>query len=422
MNEDFLHFVWKFKLPGQNCHTTAGESLHLLKPGEHNHDAGPDFINAQVKIGDTLWAGNIEIHIRSSDWKRHRHQLDEAYDNIILHVVFEDDLPVRRKSGELIPALVLKDILHPGMYETYNYFLNNHLWIPCAFRLPEVRSVVVSDWITALSVARLERKASEQEGLLQYSNGDWNQAFYESLAGTLGFKINKQPFEQMARQTPLQYIEKHKDQLFQVEAILFGQAGLLDGHYRDEYPKLLRKEYQHLKHKFSLRPVSGHLWKFLRLRPNNFPTVRLAQLAMILHDRAHLFSEIIENPDYKNLHSLFAVGVSDYWKDHYYFDRPSKVMNKKISSLTAELIMINNVVPFLFLYGKMKGKQVFCDKAVSLLESLSPESNSVTRKFTEFGIDPGSASQSQGLLEMKSNYCDLKKCLECRIGVELIKY
>jgi hypothetical protein len=421
MTEDFLHFVWKFKLPGQNCHTAVGEVLHLLKPGDHNHDAGPDFINAQVKIGDTLWAGNIEIHIRSSDWKRHRHQFDEAYDNIILHVVFEDDLPVRRKSGELIPTLVLKDILHPGMYETYNYFLNNHLWIPCAFRLPEVKSLVVSDWLTALSVARLERKATELEGILEYSGGDWNQAFYESLAGTLGFKINKLPFEQMARQTPLQCIEKNKDQLFQVESILFGQAGLLDGLYRDEYPKLLKKEYLHQKNKFSLKPVSGHLWKFLRLRPNNFPTVRLAQLAMILHERAHLFSEIIENPEYKHLNGLFSVGVSDYWKDHYYFDRPSKVMSKKISSLTAELIMINNVVPFLFLYGKMKGKQVFCDKAVNLLESLSPESNSVTRKFTEFGIEPDSASQSQGLLELKANFCDLKKCLECRIGVELLK-
>lgn len=421
MTEDFLHFIWKFRLQGQKFHSATGEELFLIKPGEHNHDSGPDFMNAQVKIGATLWAGNVEIHIRSSDWKRHRHQQDEAYDNIILHVVYEDDLPVRRKSGELIPALVLKDILHPAMHETYNYFLNNHLWIPCAFRLPEVRSMIVNDWLTALSIKRLERKAAGLEGLLEYSGNDWNQAFYEALAGTLGFKINKQPFEQMARQTPLVFIEKHKDQLFQVEAILFGQAGLLENIYLGEYPKKLKKEYQHLKNKFSLVPVSGHLWKFMRLRPNNFPTIRLAQLAMLLHRRSHLFSKIIENPDYEHLLDLFSVHVSEYWKEHYYFDRPSKSLGKSISSSTAELVIINNVIPFLFLYGNLKGQSHYRDKALALLESISPESNRVTKKFAEFGIKPDSASQSQALLEMKEYYCDTKKCLECRIGLELIK-
>jgi hypothetical protein len=421
MNEDFLHFTWKFRLQGQNFHTSTGEDLYLVKPGEHNHDSGPDFMNAQVKISDTLWAGNVEIHVRSSDWTRHRHHQDEAYDNIILHVVYEDDLLIKRRCGEPMPTLVLKNVLHPEMFETYNFFLNNHLWIPCAFRLPEVRSMVVNDWLTALSVSRLERKSTELEGLLNYSGNDWNQAFYEALASTLGFKINKQPFEQMARQTPLQYIEKHKDQLFQVEAILFGQAGLLENKYKGEYPKKLKKEYQHLKNKFSLKPVSGHLWKFMRLRPNNFPTIRIAQLAMMLHLRNHFFSEITEKPVYDHLHGFFSVGVSDYWKDHYYFDRPSKIMNKSISTSTVELIMINNVIPFLFLYGKIKGLPRYQDKAVSLLETIGPESNSIIRKFTEFGIKPDTASQSQALLELKTNYCDQKKCLECRIGLDLIK-
>jgi hypothetical protein len=420
MTEDFLHFIWIFRLQDRQFHTTAGEGLAIIKPGEHNHDSGPDFINAQVKIGGTLWAGNVEIHIRASDWTRHKHHHDEAYDNIILHVVFEDDLVVRRRSGEPIPTLALKDILHPELFETYNFFLNNHLWIPCAFRLPEVRGIVISDWLTALSVKRLERKAEELEKLLTYSGNDWNQAFFEALATTFGFRINRAPFELLARQTPVQCLIKHKDQLFQIEAMLFGQAGFLESKYRGEYPKKLKKEYSHLKNKFSLKSVPGHLWKFMRLRPNNFPTIRLAQLAMLLHLRTHLFSNILENPVYEQLQDFFKVSVSDYWKEHYYFDRPSRNIGKTISASTVDLILINNVIPFLFLYGRLKGQPIYQDKALELLESIAPESNSITRRFSEFGIKPESAAQSQSLLELKTNYCDLRKCLECRIGLELI--
>lgn len=421
MTEDFLHYIWKFKMAGRNFHTTEGEDLLIVKTGEHNHNAGPDFEGAQLRLGETLWAGNVEIHIRSSDWIRHRHQQDEAYNNIILHVVFEDDLVIKRRNGERMPTLVLKEVFPPDIYETYNYFLNNHLWIPCAIRLAEVRDVVINDWLTALSVSRLERKAMDLENLLQYTGNDWNQAFFQALAATLGFRINKQPFELLARHTPVQCLEKHRDQLFQVEALLFGQAGLLDGRYREEYPKKLKKEYQHLKNKFSLKPVSGHLWKFMRLRPNNFPTIRLAQLAMLIHLRSNLFSEIIENADYDRLIGFFSVGVSDYWKDHYYFDRPSKNITKSISPSTVELIMINNVIPFFFVYGKLKGQQYYQDQAFALLESIPAESNSIIRNFIEFGIVPSSASQSQALLELKTNYCDQKKCLECRIGLDLIK-
>lgn len=421
MTEDFLHFVWKFRTQGQSFHTTAGESILLVKPGEHNHDAGPDFVNAQVRIGDTLWAGNVEIHVRSSDWMRHKHQHDEAYDNVILHVVFEDDLAVRRRNGEPVPALELKEVLHPGLFETYNYFLNNHLWIPCAFRLREVKEIVMTDWLTALTIKRLERKTGALENLLAYSGNDWNQAFYESVASTFGFRINRQPFEMVARQTPVHYLTKHKDQLFQIEAMLFGQAGLLEVKYRGDYPKKLRKEYSHLRNKFNLTPVPGHLWKFMRLRPNNFPTIRLAQLAMLFHLRTHLFSSILENPDYGRLQEFFKVSVSDYWKEHYYFDRPSRNIGKTISSDTIDLIIINNVVPFLFLYGKLKNQPVYREKALALMDSIGPETNRIIRKFGEFGIRPLSAAQSQSLIELKTNYCDEKKCLDCRIGTELIR-
>jgi hypothetical protein len=421
MNEDFLHFIWKFRLTGRIFHTNSGETLEVISTGEHNHDAGPDFLNARIKLGDTLWAGNVEIHVRSSDWIRHRHQHDSAYDNVILHVVYENDLEIRRRSGENIPALVLNGLIEPDVYDTYNYFLNNHLWIPCALRLPEVREIVVRDWLASLAIRRLERKAVEIGERLAFYANDWDQAFFEALSSTFGFRINKQPFELLARNTPVLYLEKHKDNLFQVEAMLFGQAGFLEGKYRTSYPKLLKKEYQHLRVKFGLEAISGHLWKFMRLRPNNFPTIRIAQLAMLIHTRSHFFSQIIQQSDYSQICDYFNVGVSDYWQSHYYFDRPSRNIGKTISTSTVDLIIINNVVPFLYLYAKHSGKEEYVDKAVALQEKINPESNSLIRKYAEFGIRPASAGESQGLIELKTNYCDRKRCLDCRIGLELIK-
>jgi len=421
MTEDFLHFIWKFRLTGRKFHTVSGEALEVIGTGEHNHDAGPDFVNARIKLGDTLWAGNVEIHVRSSDWIRHRHQHDNAYDNVILHVVYENDLEIRRRSGENIPALVLNGLIAPGVYDTYNYFLNNHLWIPCALRLPEVREIVIRDWLASLAIRRLERKADEIRERLAFYANDWDQAFFEALSSTFGFRINKQPFELLARNTPVLCLEKHKDNLFQLEAMLFGQAGFLEGKYRTAYPKLLKKEYRHLRVKFGLESVSGHLWKFMRLRPNNFPTIRIAQLAMLIHTRSHFFSQIMQQSDYSQICDYFNVGVSDYWQSHYYFDRPSRNIGKTISTSTIDLIVINNVIPFLFLFARHSGKDEYADKAIALLEKINAESNAHIRKFAEFGIRPASAGESQGLIELKTNYCDRKRCLECRIGLELIK-
>jgi hypothetical protein len=420
MTEDFLHYLWKFRLAGQKLWSVGEEELVVLSPGEHNPDAGPDFLNARILLGGTTWAGNVELHVRSSDWRRHRHEKDPAYDNVILHAVYENDLEIRRKSGEIIPTLLLAEHCGGEAYDRYNQFLNNHLWVSCANRLHEVRKVVTDDWLTSLSIARLERKCRELETMLDYNAGDWQQAFFEALACTLGFRINKVPFEQVARQTPVQHLLRHKDNLLQVEAMLFGQAGLLEGRYHDEYPKLLKNEYIHLKHKFSLEPVPGHLWKFLRIRPNNFPTIRLAQMAMLLHLHSNLIGEILESPDYEKLRSIFALGVSDYWKSHYYFDRPSNAHGKSMSASTIDLVMINNVIPFLFLYGQLKQKPEMKEKAIGMLEEIMPESNSVTRGFATFGLRAETASGSQALLELKSAYCDQKKCLQCRIGLELI--
>jgi hypothetical protein len=421
ITEDFLHYLWKFRLAGEKLWSVAGEELLVLSPGEHNPDAGPDFLNARINLGGTTWAGNVEIHVRSSDWRRHRHEKDPAYDNVILHVVSENDLEIRRKSGEPIPALVVGEHCRGDAFETYQHFLNNHLWIPCAGTLPEARPVVVADWLTSLSVMRLERKCRDLKQLLDYNAGDWQQAFFEALASTMGFRINQQPFEQMARQTPVQHLMRHKDHLEQLEAMLFGQAGFLEGRYRDDYPKKLKKEYLHLKHKFGLHPVPGHLWKFLRIRPNNFPTIRLAQMAMLYHLHSNLIGEVLEGSDLQKIRQVFALEVSGYWKSHYFFDRPSKLRTKSMSESTVDLILINNVIPFLFLYGDLKGSQAMKDKAVRMLEEIPPESNRVTRGFEQFGLRARSAAQSQALLELKSHYCDPKRCLQCRIGLDLIK-
>ena len=420
MTEDFLHYLWKFRLEGEELRTVEGEELVIISPGEHNPDAGPDFLNARINLGGTIWAGNVELHVRSSDWRRHRHEKDPVYDNVILHAVYDHDLEIRRKNGELIPALELRNKCGSETYETYNYFVNNHLWVPCALRLREVKKIVMDDWLTSLSVARLERKCTELDKLLEYNHGDWHQSFFEALSSTLGFRINKQPFELMARQTPIHCLLKHKDQLFQVEAMLFGQAGLLDGRYRDNYPKKLKKEYLHLKNKFSFEPVPGHLWKFLRIRPNNFPTIRLAQMAMLIHVHYNLIGEILETHEPDKLRDIFTLGVSDYWKTHYYFDRPSSSRGKSMSSSTISLIMINNVIPFLFLYGKLKNQPGMQEMALRMLGDILPESNSITRGFANFGIIAENAADSQALLELKNCYCDRKRCLQCRIGLELI--
>ncbi len=421
MTEDFLHYLWKFRLAGENLWSVTGEELLVLSPGEPNPDAGPDFLNARIVLGGTTWAGNVELHVRASDWRRHRHEKDPAYDNVILHAVYENDLDIHRKNGELIPALVLKDFCRIEAFETYNHFLNNHLWIPCGNSISEVRPLLLGDWLTALSVMRLERKCSELKQMLDYYSGDWQQAFFEVLASTLGFRINKLPFEQLARQTPVIHLSRHKDQLFQVEAMLFGQAGLLEGRFKDDYPKRLRKEYLHLRHKFSLQPVPGHLWKFLRIRPNNFPTIRIAQLSMLYHRQANIIGDILETKEMDKIRGLFALEVSEYWKSHYFFDRISGKHGKVMSEGTIDLILINNVIPFLFLYGDLKMKPEMKEKAMMMLEAIPAETNRVIRGFAELGIRAETASQSQALLELKGNFCDSKKCLQCRIGLDLIR-
>jgi hypothetical protein len=421
MTEEFLHYVWKFRLNNRKLKTTDGKSLELIRSGEHNSDSGPDFLNAMLKLDGTLWAGNVEIHVKSSEWAQHEHDKDEAYDNIILHAVYESDQPVTRKNGEIIPTLRLKDYFSKNAYKAFTDFLNNHLWIPCAATIGTIRPVITKSWIEALCVERLEERLKTVQKLLLYTNNDWNQALYHSLAGSFGARVNKEPFELLARMTPLNFLHKHRDSLFQLESVLFGQAGLLDKDCHEQYPFDLRKEYEHLKNKFKLTSLPGHIWKFLRLRPNNFPTIRLAQLASLLHVHPELPGQILEPFDPVELRKLFRVGVSDYWRSHFHFDKISAVSEKTLGDTAIDLIFINTVIPFIFAYGRIQNNSRFSDLALDLFNQVAAENNSIIRNFKNFGVDATNAGDSQGLIQLKSRYCDSRKCLECRIGLELLK-
>ncbi len=301
MTEEFLQYIWKLRLFDKNLNLTSGEECQIIDVGTHNLDSGPDFFNARIKFDNTIWAGNVEIHTKSSDWFTHEHQLDKAYDNIILHVVYDDDKPIKRKNGEQIPTIELRNRFDKKLFETYNDFMTNRNWIPCEKMITEVDRFVLNNWIDRLMVERLENKSGEIEDRLKFNGNNWEETFYQFLARNFGFKVNSAPFELLAKSLPLNYLGKHKNNKFQIEALLLGQAGLLTKKYKDEYPKTLQKEYLFLQKKYKLTPIDPHLWRFMRMRPSNFPTIRLAQFADLVYRSSHLFSKIIETEFLKSI-------------------------------------------------------------------------------------------------------------------------
>jgi hypothetical protein len=417
MNEAFLQYVWQHRLfYPVDLRTTSGERLEILDVGKRNQDAGPDFFNAKIRIGDTLWAGNVEIHTRASDWQRHRHLKD--YDSVILHVLQVADEPVYRQSGEEIPQLVLR---YPPQAETqYAKWLASSHNIHCAAQLPALTQDFLQKYLNSLLLERLNQKTLSIESLLQQSNNHWEEAFYVTLSRNFGFGVNAQPFELLARSLPLNYLAKHKDNLFQIEALLFGQAGLLDAETPDEYEQVLRKEYHFLRTKFSLTPPDTLVWKLLRIRPDNFPHIRIAQLAALLHRSSKLFSKIIEQPDYKNLLSLFDMEVSDYWHTHFRFGHISPARKHKPGKSTLDALLINTVIPFLFAYGKAKNDDILQERALSLLQKIPAEKNRLVADWAASGIPAQNAFESQALLQLSKHYCEEKKCMHCRIGRKVL--
>ena len=422
MSENFIHYLWRMKrLDFADLQTTEGEAIELQQFGSHNSHAGPDFLNARIKIGDTLWAGNVEMHVYSSEWLAHKHQDNSAYNNVILHVVLEEDQPIFRASGERIPCLELRKRIPLKLQSTYLKLLNNEHWIPCQHHFYKVNELTRTMWLDRLLVERLEQKTTHIKARLEANKHNWEETFYQILARNFGVKVNGEPFEMLARSLPLLTLAKHKNNPFQLEALLFGQAGFLENEFDEAYPNRLKKEYDFLRKKHQLTPIEQVSWRFLRLRPANFPSIRIAQFTRLVAQSVHLFRKVLEAPTIKAIEQLFRVELDEYWLTHYVFDKPSDERPKRLGKSTVHLFIINTIVPFLFLYGAEKGETDYQDKAFELLEALKPEKNKIIEGWKILGIQANSAYQTQALLQLKNEHCDAKKCLSCAIGNAILK-
>ncbi len=418
--ESLLHYVWRHKLyDAESLVTSSGMPVLVIDPGIHNTHAGPDFFNAKIRFGTETWAGNVEIHCCSSDWIKHAHQTDKAYNSVILHAVENTDMEIQSENGHTIPQLVLQ--IPPKVKENYEYLLSSNTLIPCLCQIRDVPDLYLTDWLNALLIERLERKTNDLCQLLKDYKNSWGDVFYITLSRNFGFGINNDAFERLARNLPLKHVMKHKDSLLQVEALFFGQAGLLnDEDDKDEYYRFLRKEYDFLRQKFKLDPLEAHIFKNLRIRPNNFPHIKIAQLAALVRTQDTLFSKMLEMESLESLQSLFVSELSEYWNTHYHFGKISPKRKKLIGLSAQNVILINTVVPVLFTYGKLRNQPVLQERAVQLLEQIKPESNYIVNEFAKVGILPLHSGDSQALIQLQKEYCEKKKCIFCRIGHKLL--
>ncbi len=422
MQEDFLHHLWKFKLYDfQELKTEQGQEIKVISPGWHNRDAGPDFLNARVEIDGILWVGNIEIHCHSKDWKKHGHDNDPAYQNIILHIVFEYDEKNDLPALHNIPVLSLKNRINEDMHARYLQFMQTEQWIPCEKLIHKIERIRFEMWIERLLIEKIETKTNLILKRLEQNTFNWEQTFYEFLASNFGFKINSTGFEMLAKSLPIKYINKHKNNLYQIEALLFGQAGMLDQNFEEEYPKKLKNEYYFLKNKFQLSSIESHLWNYLRLRPNNFPSIRIAQFASFLNHSQSLFSSVIYADSIQSLREIFQTQPSPYWNSHFMLDKPSTFSSKKIGNQSIDLLIINTVIPFQFLYGKLNDNKELMNKSLQFMDCINGEKNSITQHFNQIGINSTTAYRTQALIHLKNEYCNKKRCLDCAIGASIIK-
>ena len=428
--EQLLQYVWKHKiLPLECLETTDGKALEIIDPGLHNRNAGPDFFNAKLRIGNTMWVGNVEIHEHSKDWFRHGHDSDPAYDNVVLHVVEDVDCDVTNSRGEFIPQIKL--CVPVTVTLNYKELLNADAYPPCYRIVPELSQLTVHSWMAALQTERLERKTLDIARRAERANGSWEDAYFITLARNYGFGINGDAFEQWAYNVPLNQVAHHRDDIFQIEAIFLGQAGLLDidaipAKYQKEamndgYFNRLKNEYKYLAHKFSLTPMNRTMWKFLRLRPQNFPHIRISQLATLYHERKTSLSQLLECMNVDELRRMLSTHVTEYWATHYTFGAESASNSKSMSPFSINLLMINTAIPMLFAYGRHTCDDTLCDRAFDMLEQLKAEDNHIIRMWKECGLKVATAGDSQALIQLKNEYCDRKDCLRCRFGYEYLK-
>lgn len=421
MQEDFLHYLWKHKkINTTNLETTKEELVTIINVGEHNHNTGPDFFNAQLKIGDQLWAGNLEIHIKSSDWYLHNHETDPNYDNVILHVVWEHDTEVFRKDNTEIPTLELKHYVSKEALHNYQkLFSTSQKWINCENDFASIPEFTISNWLERLYFERLERKANDIASVLEQSTNNWEAVLFKMLSRNFGLKVNGDAFASIANSFDFSIIRKQQSKLVSIEALLFGQADLLQSDCQEPYFLVLNKEYQFLKQKFRLSSTNITPIQFFRLRPPNFPTIRLSQLATMYHAHQNVFSKIIEAKTLDQFYSLFSIETSVFWETHYTFSKESKALKKRLTKSFIDLLLINTIIPIKFSYAKQLGKSID-EEIIQLLQQIASEKNSTINKFNSLKKVSHSALESQALLQLKNNYCDKNKCLQCEVGNSIL--
>lgn len=451
--EKILQYVWKHRLwSSEDMLTNDGRKVRVIDPGLLNTDQGPDFFNAKVEIDGNMWVGNVEIHVRATDWQRHGHNNDKAYDSVILHVVQKDDAPVYRTNGERIPQVVLD--CSPRFGERLNDLLNARTEIPCSPSIPTLPRLLITEWIQALAFERLHSKVGRIRDLYDATCGNWEEVCYVTLSRNLGFGVNNDAMERLARRTPLRLLHKHSDSLFQIEALLYGQAGMLSSATEnnpkstsgsttvpgtsstatvpeaspsgnkvailDPYTQQLTREYAFLANKFSLTPIEGEAWKCFRMRPHNFPSRRIALLAHYIEGGFNLMQAILEAPDEKALRQLFSVELTGYWSTHYALGKESNMTTRALGEASIDIILINTVAPLYYAYGEITGNYDHIDRAIALLESLRPEKNSIVASFAMAGLKSDDALTTQALIQLKHEYCDARKCMYCKIGHRLL--
>ncbi|RTY93173.1 DUF2851 family protein [Flavobacterium sp. RSP46] len=421
MKEDFLHYLWKFKkFDTLNLKTFNGEEITIVTVGQYLELAGPDFFNAQITIANQKWAGNVEIHLKSSDWYVHHHEQDSGYENVILHVVWEHDTEVFRSNNSEIPVLELKKYVDKATLENYQSLMAPKSWIFCEKQINKIDGFVFKNWQERLFFERLERKAKSIFDLLEQTNHDWEAVLFCLLAKNFGLNTNGELFFKMAQNIPFSVLRKESFEIENLEALIFGTAGLLDCDKEDTYFKDLKFRYFYLIHKYQLEQGGQAPVQFFKHRPDNFPTIRLSQLANLYHSQVHLFSKISVLNSLKSSYDLFQVSTSEYWLNHYQFDKESPKKRKSLSKSFIDLIVINTIIPLQFAFAKSQGKEISED-LIHLLEEVSPEKNAIIDKFKSFGVLAASAFDTQSLLQLKMEYCNAGKCLECAVGMELLK-
>lgn len=425
MSESFLHYLWQFQyFDKRELCTAQGEPIQIIYTGNQNTHAGPDFQNARLYIGEVEWAGSVEIHIDASAWYEHHHHNDAAYDTVVLHVVWKNDKPVQRKDGSLLPVLELKARVDEQLLLKYKKLINAPEEIPCAPHLHKVSELTFLSMLDKSMSIRLERKATEVAELLNRNHNDWEETCYQLLSRNFGFKVNAEPFLQLAQSLPYTTLMKHADKSENVEALLFGTAGFLDDNAEsDLYGTLLIREYKNFRQKYSLgtKQLNRAQWKFLRLRPANFPTIRLAQFANLLQSKKNIFSRILEMENAREMKDFFSVQQSTYWQQHYQLSKPSPDGIAGLGEMSIDNIIINTVVPLLVAYGKLKDNEYLVERAVNILQQVGSEANNITRRWQALTIKSKSAFDSQALIELFTGFCCKRRCLDCNVGVALLK-